>query len=102
MKPLITLSLCMALTAWADTIATVPNTADGKMVLTDIKCTDKPGWVVYSSSPKATTQFGCWFSDDSMVHITWSDGDFRSYPLNRWEINFDVLQRLRNKLGKSL
>jgi hypothetical protein len=66
--------------ARADTVATLKNQGGGQIVLTDIKCRTMSGMVAYGTHPNNSTLFGCWFLDDIFVHITWSDGDTRSYP----------------------
>jgi len=73
-------------TSKAESIATMPNKAGGQFVLSDIKCTDKPGYVAYATAKSASTLFGCWFYDDQYVHIMWSDGDTRSYNRTGWTV----------------
>lgn len=68
--------------ARAATVATLPNKGGGQIVLTDIKCRSMSGNVAYGTHPNMSTLFGCWFADDIFVHVTWSDGDTRSYPIN--------------------
>lgn len=70
--------------AKSETLATIKNKSGGQMVLTDVKCSSKPGLVAYSASPKGGTLFGCWFYDDQYVFITWSDGETRTYPKSGW------------------
>lgn len=86
--------------AKADTVGWMPNNGGGKIVITDKDCqSDSRQFMAYTTSSSISTQFGCWFSDDVMVHITWeSTGSFKSYPLENWNINSDVLKRLRQRL----
>lgn len=70
--------------ARADTFATTPNKGGGLIVLTTVKCSTRSGLVAYSTMPSGSTQFGCWFYDENFVHITYNDGDTRSYPKTVW------------------
>ncbi len=93
MKKLL-LCLLMAIgTAHAATVAESRNKGGGKMVLTDIKCSSQTGYVAYSVVPNQSTLGGCWFVDDQFVHIRWSDGDYRAYPIENWEIKQDKKPR---------
>ena len=95
------LSLVLAVSpVLADTVATMTNDNGGIMVLTDVSCRDGSGYHMYSQSPNYRTLFGCWWSDSSMVHVTWSDGEIRSYPLALWRVNIEVARRMRK--GTSL
>ena len=92
------IALCFLCTvAYADTVATSKNEAGGMMVITDVPCTGSNGWYAYASARTTSTLFGCWWSDQTMVHISWNDGDVRSYPLGLWEVNNEVADRLRSK-----
>lgn len=82
-KLLIALAFIPAL-AQAEASFELKNQSGGKMVLTDIKCTNSNGYVAYSTMPNNTTLTGCWSADSEYVHILWSDGDFRSYPAKAW------------------
>ena len=95
MKKLVLMMLFACACAQADTLATMGNAAGGTVILTDVPCKNGGGYYVYSQSPTASTQFGCWWSDDSMVHITWNDGDVRSYPINYFKVNSRIADRLR-------
>jgi|DEB19_MinimDraft_3_1074340.scaffolds.fasta_scaffold10664_8 hypothetical protein len=85
--------------AQADTAGTMANKAGGLFVLTNVLCQDKTGYISYSTANGSRTIFGCWWSDDTMVHIKWDDDDFMSYPLTRWNFNVDVLRRMRAKIN---
>ena len=89
----------MSSTVYADTVATMLNNSGGKIVLTDKDCqSDSRQFMAYTTSNSVSTQFGCWFSDDSMVHITWeSTGAFKSYALEDWNVNAEVAKRLKKK-----
>ena len=97
MKKLALILAFLSACAYADTIATTENKAGGTVILTDVPCKNGSGYYVYSQSPTASTQFGCWWSDDAMVHITWSDGDVRSYPFNIFRVNKKNSDRLRRE-----
>ena len=96
------LSLVLSQFCNAETVATARNSGGGLIVLTDVSCTKESGFVAYSNHPSARTQFGCWWSDSTMVHITWSDGDFRSYELSGWTVNTEVANRMRRKEKQNL
>ena len=99
MKKLLLVALLFSFNAHADTVAWLENQSGGKIVLTDATCPDDPRqFTAYGTSPSISTQFGCWFSDDMMVHITWSkSGNFKSYPLELWNVNDNVAKKLRRK-----
>ena len=102
-KILVSLLLCLsAAAANADTVGWMYNNSGGKIILTDRDCEgDARQFMAYASSQSVSTQFGCWFSDDSMVHITWTaSGNFKSYPLESWTLNNEVVKRLRQRLNK--
>jgi hypothetical protein len=102
-KIVVLLLLCLSAHASADTAAWMPNNGGGKIVLTDKDCPDDARqYMAYTTSNTISTQFGCWFSDDLMVHITWSStGSFKSYPLENWTLNSEVIRRMKNRLNKS-
>lgn len=70
--------------ARAETFATQANKGGGLIVLTTVKCSQRSGMVAYSTVPGASTMFGCWFFDENFVHVTYNDGDTRSYPKTGW------------------
>lgn len=100
MKKLLIVLLFAIKSVYADTAATFINGTGGKTVMTDILCKNQSGYIAYSQNPRGSTQFGCWWSDDTMVHITWSDGEFRSYPFRVFEMNHQVLDRMRARQNK--
>jgi len=100
MKKLILVALLAINCAYADTAATFPNNSGGMTVLTDVPCERSRGYYAYAQNPRARTLMGCWWSDTSMVHINWSDGDFRSYPISFFspgDLNTTVLNRMRSR-----
>lgn len=102
-KLLVVLMLGLSTQIMADTVGWMANNGGGKIVITDKDCKgDARQFMAYTTSQTISTQFGCWFSDDSMVHITWeSNGAFKSYPLENWNINSEVINRLRQRLKGS-
>jgi hypothetical protein len=102
MKKLLIALMLVAGSALADTAATMQNGHGGTTVLTDVDCDSGRGFIVYSQNPTGTTFFGCWWSDSTMVHITWQDGDFRSYPFKIFTLNIPVLDRMRVKNRKAI
>lgn len=85
--------------AQADTVATLRNKSGGLIVLTDVQPNICKGFAgsVYSTSETNQTLWGCWFSDDTMVHVRWSDGDTRAYPLEMFDVNVQVARRLKER-----
>jgi len=95
MKKLLLSLILAASPVLADTVATLNNDNGGIMVLTDVPCKGEGGYHIDSQSPNYRTLFGCWWSDSSMVHVTWTDGEVRSYPLSVWRVNIEVARRMR-------
>ena len=90
---------CLSITVQADTVATLRNKGGGLIVLTDVQtevCKDFAG-SVYSTNENSKTLWGCWFSDDLMVHVKWNDGDIRSYPISAFEVNVPNARRMRER-----
>lgn len=82
--------------AHADSIATLNNKAGGMIVLTDVPCKNDMGFYSYASSQTSSTQFGCWWSDDTMIHIVWlADKDLRSYPISAFTVNIEKATKLK-------
>ena len=102
MKKLIAIALLCCNAAHADTAATMTNANNGITVFTDVPCNAGKGFITYAQSPTSSTLYGCWWSDDIMVHVTYSDGDVRSYPFSYLELNLPVLQRMREKQRKGM
>lgn len=101
MKKLI-ISLLAGLTmmcAHSDTVATSKNKAGGYIVLTDVVTERCKGFVgaAYTTGSKNDVVWGCWFTDDLMVHVLWSDGDTRAYSLEGFVVNEEVAKRLRDR-----
>ena len=87
MKRLFIIAALVCGAAFADTVATLENTAGGLIVITDTPCSNKQGKIAYSTSDTAPTQFGCWFTDDNFVHIRWDNtGNLRSYSFDSWKL----------------
>ena len=79
-KLLLALSILVSCNAQADTWAT-NNNGGGQIVLTQTRCSDSSNTsVAFSQLKNGQTLFGCWFTSDGFVMITWSDGDIRTYP----------------------
>ena len=102
MKKLICIFFATASIAYADTFATYRNSAGGQIVLTDVPCDGTTQYVAYASSPRSDTLFGCWFSDSTMIHVTWKDGSIRSYEFDGWNVNMEVAKRLKAKNSKNI
>jgi hypothetical protein len=72
-------ALVLALTATqadAKTIATTPNIGNGLIVFTDAQIPACNGnYAVYSTSPVANTLWSCWWTDGTMMHVSWPHPD---------------------------
>lgn len=97
MKKLFLIFAMLAFNAQADIVAAMSNRNGGTMVLTDVDCKSGNGMVAYTQSPSVSTLFGCWWSDKIMVHITWNDGDVRSYPISAWDVDAEVAKRMKKR-----
>ena len=85
--------------AHADIIATLKNRAGGVIVLTDVptdRCKNYAG-TAYATGSDSKTSWGCWFSDDLMVHIRWTDGDTTAYPIENFTVNEEAVKRFRER-----
>lgn len=91
-KLLLALTLCVALPAQADTVATLNNKAGGKIVLTSRPCVhkgvthDKLNFV-YNYGTSGSSSEGCWAVEGEVVVVVWfdSEGTMR-YPI----VNFTL------------
>ena len=94
------LSLVLCGSIYAETIATMRNRAGGLIILTDVsteRCKAFAG-VAYTTTEDNRSTWGCWFSDELMVHIRWPDGDPRAYPIENFTIDYDAAKRLRERI----
>ena len=96
MKKLIaTLLLCFSTASFGAVVASMPNQAGGKIVLTDEACVHNgksyPSlYKSYFYTPEGTTGDGCWRLDDETVVVVWIDSNTtRRYPA----ANFDIRRR---------
>ena len=96
MKKLITtLLLCFSTASFGAVVASMPNQAGGKIVLTDEACIHKGKtyeglYKSYFYTPEGTTGDGCWRLDDETVVVVWIDSNTtRRYPA----ANFDIRKR---------
>jgi hypothetical protein len=96
-KILVLLVLCGIV--HAETIAVLRNEAGGVIVLTNLRenCGRYPGAVYSTSAESNRTLWGCWYSDDLMVHIDWNDGVKTSYLLEKFNINVENVRKLRER-----
>lgn len=92
-KLLATLLLCPML-AYGGVIASMPNQAGGKIVLTDEDCIHKGRqyanlYKSYFYTPSGLTGYGCWAIEDGSdaVTIVWHDsGNTKRYPITSFDI----------------
>lgn len=95
MKKLLIALALLPTVAFAEVIASMPNQAGGKIVLTDEEC--KHAGKSYPTlrksyfyTPEGTTGDGCWRLDDETVIVVWIDSNTtRRYPVE----NFDIRKR---------
>jgi hypothetical protein len=98
MRKLLAVLLFCPILAYGAVIATMPNQAGGKIVLTDEQCTyngkSYPSLLkAYFYTPEGTTGDGCWKLDDETVIIVWIDSNTtRRYPAE----NFNIRKRGKN------
>jgi hypothetical protein len=101
LKKLLAVLLFVPTIALGAVVATLPNQAGGKIVLTDEEC--RHDGQVYSALRKAynygssgNTSDGCWYLDDETVVVIWKQSNgqasTRRYPVE----NFDVRKRGKN------
>lgn len=98
MKKLLIIALLCG-SAYADTVATLRNKGGGLIVLTDVQTEGCKGFAasVYATTEQNKTIWGCWFSDDLMVHVRWEDGDTRAYPITAFDIDAQKARRLKER-----
>jgi hypothetical protein len=96
-KKILTALLFLPLIAQAGAIATMPNRAGGKIVLTDEACVHKGKKYdglnrAYNYSTEGYTTEGCFVVEDDTVVVIWDDGTANSkmrYPAE----NFTIIKR---------
>lgn len=95
MKKIIASILFCPMLAYGAVIASMPNQAGGKIVLTDEQCRHK-GRVfdnlrkAYFYTTEGLTGDGCWALEDEVVVVVWiENGVTRRYPAE----NFDIRRR---------
>lgn len=93
MKKLIaTLLLCFSTASFGAVIASMPNQAGGKIVLTDEACIHNgknyaPLLKSYFYTPEGLNGDGCWRLDDETVVVVWIDSNTtRRYPVTSFNI----------------
>jgi len=97
MKKLLAALLFVPMMAQAAAIATMPNRAGGKIVLTDEACVHKGKRYdglnrAYNYSTEGYTTEGCFLVEDETVVVIWNDGSANSkmrYPAE----NFTIINR---------
>ena len=86
------LLLCFSTVATAAVVASMPNQAGGKIVLTDEACihngkTYQGLFKSYFYTPEGLTGDGCWRLDDETIIVVWIDsGNTKRYPLSSFSI----------------
>jgi hypothetical protein len=92
MKKIIAIVLfCFIGLAHAEVIATLPNQAGGKIVLTNETCSSdgkvyKSLRSAYKYAKSGETSDGCWYISDEVVNAIWEDGTKNRYPAGTFTI----------------
>ena len=93
-KTLVSLLLLLSAAAVnAEMIATLPNEAGGKIVITDQPCKHEGRtWDklnrAYNYGSSGNSSEGCWAIEDEVVTIVWIDSlKTMRYPLANWTLN---------------
>jgi hypothetical protein len=103
MKKLLAALLFVPMLAQAEAIATMPNRAGGKIVLTNEACVHKGKTYeglarAYNYSTEGYTTEGCFAIEDETVVVIWNDGSANSrmrYPAE----NFTIIKRKGTRYG---
>jgi hypothetical protein len=103
MKKLLAALLFVPMLAQAEAIATMPNRAGGKIVLTNEACVHKGKTYdglarAYNYSTEGYTTEGCFAIEDETVVVIWNDGSANSrmrYPAE----NFTIIKRKGTRHG---
>jgi hypothetical protein len=103
MRKLLAVLLCVPMLAQAGAIASMPNKAGGKIVLTDEACVHKGKTYeglarAYNYSVEGYTTEGCFAIEDETVVVIWNDGSANSkmrYPAE----NFTIIKRKGTRYG---
>ena len=105
-KILVSLALLSAVTvARAETVATQPNQAGGKIVLTDDACVHKGTNYdklnrAYNYGSAGYTSEGCWGVEDETVIVYWIDTNQKMrYPVTAFTMNSNYSKKKGNSNG---
>ncbi len=106
-KMLVLLGLCLSVTTAvkAETVATQPNQAGGKIVLTDDACIHKGKNYeklnrAYNYGSAGYTSEGCWIVEDETVVVVWIDTDQKMrYPVTAFTMNPNYSKKKGNSNG---
>lgn len=97
------LLLSVSIAVRAEVIATQPNQAGGKIVLTDEVCKDSNGRVydkinrAYNYGSAGYTSEGCWSVEDETVIVYWIDTNQKMrYPITAFTMNPNYSKRKKN------
>ena len=104
-KMLVSLGLLLSVitVAKAETVATQPNQAGGKIVLTDGACIHKGKNYdnlnrAYNYGSAGYTSEGCWGVEDETVIVYWIDTDQKMrYPVTAFTMNPNYKSKSSNK-----
>jgi hypothetical protein len=103
LKHIAVAALMLPTFAFAAAIATMPNRAGGKIVLTDEACVHKGKTYAglaraYNYSTEGYTTEGCFAVEDDTVVVIWDDGSANSkmrYPAE----NFTIIKKKGTRYG---
>lgn len=91
--------------AHAETLGYIQNQNKGFIAITDLPdgCGRYPGAAYAISGNTNNTLWGCWYSDDMMIHIDWNDGVRTSYFIADFTLNVEKIRRFKERRnGKSM
>jgi hypothetical protein len=104
-KIAVLLLLCLSAHVSAETVATQPNQAGGKIVLTDEPCVHKGKTYgnlnrAYNYGSAGHTGDGCWGVEDETVIVYWIDTDKKMrYPASAFTMNSNYSKKKDSSNG---
>ena len=105
-KTLALLLLCLSAHVSAETVATQPNQAGGKIVLTDDPCIQNGKNYeklnrAYNYGSAGYTSEGCWIVEDETVIVVWIDTNQKMrYPITAFTMNANYGKKSNNNRYK--
>jgi hypothetical protein len=85
-KTIILLAALLCGASHAEVIASSPNEAGGKILLTDSKGNCEKGRMVMMTTKTGEYMTGCWQAYDDQVFVVYADGASRLYPMEAFSV----------------